>query len=76
MVESADPEQLEDVLPLTPLQEGLLFHAQFDEDAPDIYNVQLAVDVEGGLDAPRLREAAAGLLRRHANLRAAFRQQG
>ncbi|MFJ2183120.1 amino acid adenylation domain-containing protein [Streptomyces anulatus] len=76
LVETADPEQLEDVLPLTPLQEGLLFHAQFDEDAPDIYNVQLAVDVEGGLDAPRLREAAAGLLRRHANLRAAFRQQG
>lgn len=34
------------------------------------------MDVEGGLDAPRLREAAAGLLRRHANLRAAFRQQG
>ncbi|MFJ2307740.1 condensation domain-containing protein, partial [Streptomyces sp. NPDC087787] len=76
MVEAADPEQLEDVLPLTPLQEGLLFHAQFDEHSPDVYNIQIAVDVEGGLDAPRLREAAAGLLQRHANLRAAFRQQG
>ncbi|MEU5365834.1 amino acid adenylation domain-containing protein [Streptomyces sp. NPDC005925] len=76
MVEAADPEQLEDVLPLTPLQEGLLFHAQFDDDAPDIYNIQIAVDVEGGLDTPRLREAAAGLLQRHANLRAGFRQQG
>ncbi|MFE7231397.1 amino acid adenylation domain-containing protein [Streptomyces sp. NPDC057596] len=76
MVEAADPEQLEDVLPLTPLQEGLLFHAQFDENSPDVYNIQIAVDVEGGLDAPRLREAAAGLLHRHANLRAAFRQQG
>ncbi|MEU3345286.1 amino acid adenylation domain-containing protein [Streptomyces sp. NPDC006700] len=76
MVEAADPEQLEDVLPLTPLQEGLLFHAQFDEHSPDVYNIQIAVDVEGGLDASRLREAAAGLLHRHANLRAAFRQQG
>ncbi|MEW2493516.1 amino acid adenylation domain-containing protein [Streptomyces nodosus] len=76
MVESADPEQLEDVLPLTPLQEGLLFHAQFDEHSPDVYNIQIAVDVEGGLDATGLRKAAAGLLHRHANLRAAFRQQG
>ncbi|MGW4750659.1 condensation domain-containing protein, partial [Streptomyces sp. NPDC004290] len=69
MVESADPEQLEDVLPLTPLQEGLLFHAQFDEHSPDVYNIQIAVDVEGGLDATGLRKAAAGLLHRHANLR-------
>ncbi|MFE4534669.1 amino acid adenylation domain-containing protein [Streptomyces scopuliridis] len=76
LVETAEPGRLEDVLPLTPLQEGLLFHAQFDENSPDVYNVQIAVDVEGGMDAPRLREAAAGLLRRHANLRAAFRQQG
>jgi amino acid adenylation domain-containing protein/non-ribosomal peptide synthase protein (TIGR01720 family) len=75
LVEAADPG-LEDVLPLTPLQEGLLFHAQFDENSPDVYNIQIAVDVEGGLDAARLREAAAGLLRRHGNLRAAFRQQG
>ena len=76
LVESADPEPLDDVLPLTPLQEGLLFHAQYDEDAPDVYNIQIAVDVEGGLDPRRLRDAAARLLRRHANLRACFRQQG
>ncbi|WP_275562122.1 non-ribosomal peptide synthetase [Streptomyces sp. 5-6(2022)] len=75
-VESAGEERLEDVLPLTPMQEGLLFHAQFDEDEPDLYTVQLGIDLAGPLDADRLRGAARALLRRHANLRAGFRQQG
>nr|WTB07107.1 amino acid adenylation domain-containing protein [Streptomyces antimycoticus] len=75
-VESAGAERLEDVLPLTPMQEGLLFHAQFDEDEPDLYTVQLGIDLAGPLDADRLRCAARTLLRRHANLRAGFRQQG
>ena len=34
-LESAYP-QIEDVLPLAPLQEGLLFHALYDAQAPDI----------------------------------------
>ncbi|WP_262699225.1 MULTISPECIES: amino acid adenylation domain-containing protein [Streptomyces] len=75
-VESAGAERLEDVLPLTPMQEGLLFHAQFDEDEPDLYTVQLGIDLAGPLDPDRLRGAARTLLRRHANLRAGFRQQG
>uniref|UniRef100_UPI001428A884 non-ribosomal peptide synthetase n=1 Tax=Streptomyces hygroscopicus TaxID=1912 RepID=UPI001428A884 len=75
-VEAAGTEPLEDVLPLTPMQEGLLFHAQFDEDAPDLYTVQLGLDLAGPLDAGRLRSAVAALLRRHPNLRAGFRQQG
>ncbi|CAM5645679.1 Carrier domain-containing protein OS=Streptomyces antimycoticus OX=68175 GN=SSPO_056070 PE=4 SV=1 [Streptomyces antimycoticus] len=37
-------ERLEDVLPLTPMQEPL-FHAQFDEDEPDLYTVQLGIDL-------------------------------
>ncbi|MGH3695937.1 MAG: amino acid adenylation domain-containing protein, partial [Pseudonocardiaceae bacterium] len=43
-----------DVWPLTPLQEGLLFHALYDERVPDIYHVQLVVDVEGPLRVERL----------------------
>ncbi|MGW0330969.1 amino acid adenylation domain-containing protein [Streptomyces sp. NPDC003011] len=62
-----------DVLPLSPLQEGLLFHALYDERGSDIYTTLLAFDLRGDLDASRLREAAAALLRRHDNLRAAFR---
>ncbi|WP_125516084.1 non-ribosomal peptide synthetase [Streptomyces sp. WAC 01529] len=75
-VESAATSRLEDVLPLTPMQEGLLFHAQLDEDQPDIYTVQLGIDIAGELDTDRLRAAAATLLRRHPNLRAGFLQQG
>ncbi|MEU7584235.1 amino acid adenylation domain-containing protein [Streptomyces sp. NPDC041068] len=66
---------LEDVLPLSPLQEGLLFHALADEAGTDVYNTQLFLDLEGPLDAERLRTAARALLRRHANLRAGFRQR-
>ncbi|WP_346072797.1 non-ribosomal peptide synthase/polyketide synthase [Saccharopolyspora thermophila] len=67
---------LRDVLPLAPLQEGLLFHALYDEQAPDVYAVQEVFRVDGDLDATALREAVAALLRRHDNLRAAFRYEG
>jgi nonribosomal peptide synthetase CepB len=59
---------------LSPLQEGLLFHALFDEDAVDVYSGQRAVDLEGPLDAERLRASGQALLDRHANLRTGFRQ--
>ena len=32
--------QIEDILPLSPLQEGLLFHALYDAQAPDVYATQ------------------------------------
>ncbi|MFC9502551.1 amino acid adenylation domain-containing protein [Streptomyces sp. NPDC057002] len=63
-----------DVLPLTPLQEGLYFHARY-EDGPDVYLVQLVFDLAGAVDAERLRAAGQALLDRHPNLRAAFRQR-
>ncbi|WP_189750763.1 condensation domain-containing protein, partial [Streptomyces tendae] len=66
-----------DILPLSPLQDGLLFHALYDQDAQDTpgvqpYFVQLVLELEGPLDAAALRAAGQGLLNRHANLRAAF----
>nr|BAX90000.1 Non-ribosomal peptide synthetase [Kibdelosporangium sp. AK-AA56] len=64
-----------DVLPLTPLQEGLYFHARYEQNATDIYLVQLVVDLEGTVDSARLRGAGQALLARHPNLRAAFRQR-
>ncbi|MFF2408064.1 amino acid adenylation domain-containing protein [Streptomyces sp. NPDC058092] len=65
-----------DVLPLSPLQQGLLFHAQYDEQAPDVYTVQLVLDLSGRPDAGRLRAAGSALLRRHPNLRAGFWTDG
>ncbi|MDP9795023.1 amino acid adenylation domain-containing protein/non-ribosomal peptide synthase protein (TIGR01720 family) [Catenuloplanes nepalensis] len=62
---------LEDVLPLSPLQQGLLVWASY--GAADVYAVQRAFDIEGAVDADALRAAGETLLRRHPNLRAAFR---
>ncbi|WP_329088600.1 amino acid adenylation domain-containing protein [Actinomadura citrea] len=66
--------QLEDILPLSPLQQGLFFHALHDSGR-DVYTAQIVFDLRGPLDAGALRAAAATLLRRHANLRAGFRQR-
>ncbi|MGW2710617.1 amino acid adenylation domain-containing protein [Streptomyces sp. NPDC001356] len=63
---------LSDVWPLTPLQSGLLFHAQLADAAFDAYNMQLAFELSGPVDPGRLRTAGQALLDRHPNLRAAF----
>ena len=72
----ADYPQLEEVLPLTPLQEGLLFHALYDTQGLDLYTVQIVLELEGPLDSEVLRVAAEALLERHANLRASFVHEG
>ncbi|MCY0941369.1 non-ribosomal peptide synthetase [Streptomyces antarcticus] len=67
---------MSDVLPLTPLQEGLLFHSILAEHGVDAYAAQLRFDLEGPLDPAALRAAGAALLARHAALRAAFHHAG
>lgn len=64
---------MSDVLPLTPLQEGLLFHNLLSRGGVDSYAAQLRFDLDGRLDTDVLRAAATSLLERHAGLRAAFR---
>lgn len=63
---------VEDVWPLSPLQEGLLFHSLLDECALDVYTIQVVVDFKGPLDAVCLRIAAQALLDRHSCLRVSF----
>ncbi|WP_407836837.1 amino acid adenylation domain-containing protein [Streptomyces sp. DSM 116496] len=67
---------LKDVLPLSPMQEGFLFHALYDDQAADLYLVQFAFELHGPLDASTLRTSAEALLRRHPNLSAGFRITG
>ncbi|WP_051468275.1 non-ribosomal peptide synthetase [Actinomadura oligospora] len=69
------PSQLQDVWPLSPLQQGLFFHARYADASADVYTAQAVVELRGALDTGALKAAAATLLRRHANLRAAFRQR-
>ncbi|MFC5156642.1 amino acid adenylation domain-containing protein, partial [Streptomyces amakusaensis] len=64
---------LAEILPVTPLQEGLLFHALFDEQSTDVYVEQLAIGLDGPLDLPALRASWEALIDRHASLRAGFR---
>ncbi|MEV0262437.1 amino acid adenylation domain-containing protein [Streptomyces sp. NPDC050617] len=66
---------VEDVWPLSPLQEGLLFHASYDEEGPDVYTGQRMLDLTGPVDAARLRASWQALLARHAALRASFRRR-
>ncbi|WP_034521144.1 non-ribosomal peptide synthetase, partial [Actinomadura rifamycini] len=66
--------RIEDVWPLSPLQEGLLFHARYDERARDLYVEQRVLDLAVPLDAAALRASWQALLDRHASLRARFRQ--
>ncbi|MFD9906702.1 amino acid adenylation domain-containing protein [Streptomyces sp. NPDC059063] len=67
---------VEDILPVAPFQEGLLFHALYDTSAADVYTAQFAFELTGPLDAAALRGAAHELVRRHPALRSAFRQRG
>ncbi|MFE2451816.1 amino acid adenylation domain-containing protein [[Kitasatospora] papulosa] len=64
---------VEDILPLSPLQEGLLFHALFDRQKHSPYLAQFAVDLDGPVDSALLRAAAETVMRRHATLRSGFR---
>ena len=65
---------VEDVWPLSPLQEGLLFHAALDDrGGPDVYTVQAVLALDGPVDAARLRASWEALVARHAALRAGFR---
>ncbi|WP_326799791.1 amino acid adenylation domain-containing protein [Streptomyces sp. NBC_01808] len=66
---------VEDVWPLSPLQEGLLFHAAFDEEGPDVYQGQRLLELVGPVDPERLRASWEALLERHAALRASFRRR-
>ncbi len=61
-----------DVWPVTPMQAGLLFHADLADPGADVYQVQFVFHLRGAVDAARLRAAGQSLLDRHANLRAAF----
>ena len=68
--------QVADVLPLTPLQQGLLFHANIAHGSgDDVYAVQLDITLSGRLDQHRLRDAVHTVVNRHPNLAARFCEQ-
>ncbi|WP_142281688.1 non-ribosomal peptide synthase/polyketide synthase, partial [Mycobacterium kyorinense] len=73
--ELARQYQIADVLPLTPLQQGLLFLAGTTQGSDDVYALQLAITLSGPLDPHRLRAAVQTVVNRHPNLVARFCDQ-
>ncbi|MGW7328585.1 amino acid adenylation domain-containing protein [Streptomyces sp. NPDC054840] len=71
-VDELDGPALRDILPLTPLQEGLYFHSVFDDDSAGSYVEQQLLTLEGEVDADRLAAAATRLLTVFPNLAARF----
>ncbi|MCM6771950.1 amino acid adenylation domain-containing protein [Nocardia sp. CDC159] len=63
---------LREILPLTPLQQGLYFHAVYSDESADSYVEQSILEIEGALDPARLRAAAARLCSLHPHLAARF----
>ncbi|WP_156744296.1 non-ribosomal peptide synthetase, partial [Mycobacterium sp. 1164985.4] len=68
--ELAQQYQIADVLPLTPLQQGLLFHAGTGhrDGGDDVYAVQLEIALTGPLQVSQLRDAAHVVVNRHPHL--------
>ena len=71
----AGRRDVEDLYPLSPMQEGMLFHAIYG-DAMGAYHAQTALRLEGELDVELLRRAWAEVVGRHAVLRTGFVWQG
>src|SRR6202000_312240 len=67
--------RIADVLPLSPLQQGLLFHATAAQAGDDLYAVQQGITVTGPLDPLRLRDAVHTVISRHPHLAARFSQK-
>ncbi len=62
---------IEDLYPLSPVQEGMLFHT-LASDSDDLYVVQQRLEIEGHLDVDRFRAAWALVIDRHPALRSVF----
>ena len=65
------PANLEDVYPLTPYQQGMLFHV-LDTPNAGVYMNQQRYTFRGDLDLPAFKKALQGVMDRHQILRTAF----
>ncbi|TBV02029.1 condensation domain-containing protein, partial [Stutzerimonas kirkiae] len=63
-------KEIEDIYPLSPMQQGMLFHTLYAQEGGDYIN-QMRVDIEG-LDIERFQQAWQTAVDRHEVLRASF----
>ncbi|WP_454843557.1 non-ribosomal peptide synthase/polyketide synthase [Pseudomonas gorinensis] len=62
---------VQDLYPLSPMQQGMLFHSLYQQDQDAIYVSQLRANLHG-LDVPRFKRAWEQVLARHDMLRTGF----
>lgn len=67
--------EIEDVLALSPLQEGLFALSEM-ADEFDVYSMQFVVEISGPLHIDRLRRSVDEILARHPNLRVSLWDKG
>jgi amino acid adenylation domain-containing protein len=67
----AEDEAVEDAYPLSPTQQGMLFHS-LAEPSSGVYVQQFTCVLRGALDAPRFAQALSHIIQRHAVLRTAI----
>src|SRR6187200_2751884 len=68
-------DNTEDFYPLSPLQEGLLFHSLYSPDGGE-YITRKSCAMRGDLNVPALKEAWQRVVQRHAALRTFFVWEG
>ncbi|MEW6737253.1 MAG: condensation domain-containing protein, partial [Acidobacteriota bacterium] len=66
---------IEDIYPLTPMQQGLLFHTLYAPQA-GFYFEQISCEIEGVLNSALFQQAWQEVLKRHEALRASFFWEG
>jgi non-ribosomal peptide synthase protein (TIGR01720 family) len=69
-----DDPRIEDIYPLSPLQQGLLFHSLYDRDSGGYFE-QLSCTLEGDLDLESFQRAWQQVVDRHPALRTSFRYE-
>ncbi|WP_415046864.1 amino acid adenylation domain-containing protein [Gordonia sp. (in: high G+C Gram-positive bacteria)] len=67
--------KLAEIMPLTPVQDGLLYASSLDRSGLDPYTVQADIGLGGELDPELLHRSAQAVFDRHPNLRTAFRRR-
>lgn len=76
MTATRNPPGIDDVMALSPLQEGLYSLTMLSGSTDDPYMIAMAADISGALDVPLLTDCVAKMLDRHPNLRASFVSRG
>jgi len=64
-------ENIQDIYPLTPMQEGMLFHSILSPDS-EVYKEQFACELNGDVNVNNFKNAWAETVQRHDILRTAF----